>query len=128
MFAVFGVVALLLASIGLYGVMSYGVAQRTRNSGSAWHSAPTYATSLGWSWRGARLILLGVVIGVPAAFGLAQLLRGTLYGIRATDPLTFLMVPLVLGLVGLLASRCRHVARRAWIPWRRSARSSPVCC
>ena len=118
MFAVFGVVALLLASIGLYGVMSYGVAQRTQELGVRMALGAHVRDVLGLVLaRGARLILLGVVIGVPAAFGLAQLLRGTLYGIRATDPFTFIMVPLVLGLVGLLAS---------WVPARRATRVDPV--
>ncbi|MBL8961492.1 MAG: FtsX-like permease family protein, partial [Gemmatimonadetes bacterium] len=118
MFAVFGIVALLLASIGLYGVMSYGVAQRTQELGVRMALGAHVRDVLGLVLaQGARLILLGVLIGVPAAVGLAQLLRGTLYGIRATDPLTFIAVPFLLGLVGLVATL---------VPARRATRVDPV--
>lgn len=118
MFAIFGLAALLLASIGLYGVMSYVVVQRTAEVG--------VRMALGAQRRdvitlllgsGARLLLLGVAVGLPAAIGLAQLLRGSLYGVTATDPLTFIVIPVALSLVALLAS---------FLPARRATRVDPI--
>jgi ABC-type antimicrobial peptide transport system permease subunit len=60
---------------------------------------------------------IGIVLGIPAALGLAQVLRGSLYGISATDPLTFVAIPIVLSVVALVAS---------WIPARRATRVDPV--
>jgi putative ABC transport system permease protein len=118
MFAVFGVAALLLASIGLYGVMSYVVSQRTGEVGVRMalgaQGRDVMSLLLG---SGARLLLLGVAIGLPAAVGLAQLLRGSLYGVTATDPLTFIAIPLILSLVALVAS---------FIPARRATRVDPI--
>lgn len=118
MFAIFGIAALLLASVGLYGVMSYAVVQRTQEVGvrMALGALPrdVLALVLGSS---ARMLGLGILFGVPAAIGLAQLLRGTLYGISATDPATFVSIPAVLALVALLAS---------WVPARRATRVDPV--
>ena len=65
----------------------------------------------------ARLLALGVAIGVPAALGLAQMLRGTLYGVTATDPFTFLAIPVVLASVAMLAS---------FVPARRATRVDPM--
>ncbi len=118
MFAVFGVAALLLASIGLYGVMSYVVSQRTGEVGVRMalgaQRRDVMSLLLG---SGARLLVLGVAIGLPAAVGLAQLLRGSLYGVTATDPVTFTAIPLVLSLVALVAS---------FIPARRATRVDPI--
>jgi len=64
-----------------------------------------------------RLIGIGLLIGVPAALGLAQLLRGTLYGVSATDPLTFILIPAVLASVALAAT---------YVPARRATRVDPA--
>ncbi len=118
MFAVFGLAALVLASIGLYGVMSYAVAQRTREMGVRMALGARPADVMSLVMRGgARLVLVGVAIGVPAAIGLSQLLRGSLYGVTTTDPLTFGGVPLLLLLVALVASL---------VPARRATRVDPV--
>jgi predicted permease len=118
MFAIFGAAALLLASIGLYGVMSYVASQRTREMG--------VRIALGAQSRdvvhllvgnGARLLAIGVLIGLPASMGLAQLLRGSLYGVTATDPMTFIAIPMVLSAVALLAS---------FVPARRATRVDPI--
>jgi predicted permease len=118
MFAVFGVAALLLASIGLYGVMSYAVSQRTGEVGVRMalgaQGRDVVSLLLG---SGARLLVLGVAIGLPAAIGLAQLLRGSLYGVTATDPLTFIAIPLLLSFVAMAAS---------FIPARRATRVDPI--
>jgi putative ABC transport system permease protein len=118
MFAIFGLAALLLASIGLYGVMSYAVSQRTGEVGVRMalgaQRGDVMSLLLG---SGARLLVIGVAIGLPAAIGLAQLLRGSLYGVTATDPLTFTAIPLILSLVALVAS---------FIPARRATRVDPI--
>ena len=118
MFAVFGAAALLLACIGLYGVMSYTATQRTQEVGVRMALGATRGDVvrllLG---SGARLLALGLGIGLPAAIGLAQLLRGWLFGISATDPVTLLGIPAMLAAVALLAS---------YIPARRTARVDPV--
>ncbi|MBX6365430.1 MAG: ABC transporter permease [Gemmatimonadetes bacterium] len=116
--AVFGAVALALAAIGLYGVVSYGVAQRTHEIG--------VRTALG-ATRGdvVRLVLqqglapvaLGILTGVTGAAELTRLLRSLLHGVSPNDPVTFVAVPVVLGAVALLAT---------WLPARRAAGVEPV--
>ena len=118
MFAVFGLAALLLASIGLYGVMSYVVVQRTAEVGVRMAlGAQRHDVMSLLLGSGARLLILGVAIGLPAAIGLAQLLRGSLYGVTATDPLTFIVIPVALSLVALLAT---------FLPARRATRVDPI--
>lgn len=118
MFFVFGVAALLLASIGLYGIMSYTVSQRRQEMGvrMALGAQPGDVLRLVVG-SGARLLGLGVLVGVPAAMGLAQLLRGNLYDISSTDPVTFLAIPMLLAVVALVAS---------YVPARRATRVSPT--
>ncbi|MCC6319776.1 MAG: ABC transporter permease [Gemmatimonadaceae bacterium] len=118
MFAFFGIAALLLASVGLYGVVSFGVSQRTQEVGVRMALGALPRDVIGLVLGGsARLLGLGLAIGVPAAIGLAQVLRGSLYGISASDPLTFIAIAALLGVVALLAS---------WIPARRATRVDPV--
>lgn len=118
MFAVFGVAALVLATIGLYGIMSYTVSQRRQEMGvrMALGAQPGDVLRL-IVGSGARLLGFGVLIGVPAALGLAQLLRGNLYDISTTDPVTFVAIPVMLALVALAAS---------YVPARRATRVSPT--
>ncbi|HEU4559956.1 MAG TPA: ABC transporter permease [Longimicrobium sp.] len=118
MFAVFALVALLLASVGLYGVMSYTVAQRTHEVGVrvALGALPADVIRL-MVGRGARLIGIGLAIGVPAAFLLARVLRGALYGVSASDPATFAAIVTLLTGVALAA---------AYLPARRAARVEPM--
>ena len=110
--AAFGALALILASIGIYGVISYGVAQRTQEIGIrlALGAQPrnVFAMVLG---QGARLAGLGVVLGFGAAFGVTQLMASLLFGVQPTDPITFAAVPALLMAVALLA--CYLPARRA---------------
>ena len=108
----FAALALVLAMVGLYGLISYSVSQRTREFG--------IRMALGAQQRdvmrlvlgeGARLTLLGVLFGLASALGLTQLLRSLLFGVRAVDPVTFASVAVLLAFVAILA--CYIPARRA---------------
>jgi ABC-type antimicrobial peptide transport system permease subunit len=114
----FAGVALVLAVAGIYGVISYSVAQRTREFGIrlALGSEVTRVQRL-VVWNGARLALLGLAIGLPAAFGLTRLIAGLLYGVAPWDPVTFVGVAVVLGAVSLVAS---------YVPARRVSRVDPI--
>jgi putative ABC transport system permease protein len=110
--ASFGVLALLLASIGMYGVISYSVMQRTQEIGIRMalgaDRRKVFAMVLG---QGARLAGLGISIGLVAALGLTRIMASFLFGVRPTDPLTFAAVSLLLVGIALLA--CYLPARRA---------------
>jgi putative ABC transport system permease protein len=116
--AIFAGLALLLAAIGIYGLLAYSVQQRTQEIG--------IRMALGASPRGVRnmvvgqgmkLALTGVGIGVVAALGLTQLLAGMLYGVKPWDPLAFLSVAVLLGLIALLAT---------YLPARRASQVDPM--
>jgi putative ABC transport system permease protein len=112
LFAAFAGIALLLASIGIYGVMAYSVAQRTQEIGVRMALGAQPRDVIGMVVRqGARLIVLGLALGLVAAYFTAQLLAGNLYGVSPHDPPTFAFVPLLLALVALLA--CYVPSRRA---------------
>jgi putative ABC transport system permease protein len=109
---VFAGVSLLLALIGVYGVMSYTVAQHTREIGirMALGAQPGSILKL-IIGRGFVLVSTGVVIGVLASFGLTRFIENMLFGVTPTDPLTFAMIVILLGFVALLA--CLIPATRA---------------
>jgi hypothetical protein len=109
---VFAALALLLAAVGIYGVMSYGVSQRTHEIGvrMAIGASPGEVMKLILS-EGLRLVAIGVAIGVAGAFALTRSLSSLLYGVGAGDPLTFGVVAAVLAVVALAA--CALPARRA---------------
>jgi predicted permease len=114
----FGVIALLLAAIGLYGVMAYSVAQRTGEIGIRMAlGAQTRDVLRLVIWQGLKLVVIGVVIGSVAASLLKQVVESQLYGVEATDPMTFSVVGALLIAIALLA---------CWIPARRAARVDPM--
>jgi predicted permease len=118
LFGVFGVVGLLLAAVGLYGVMSYSVSRRTREIGirMALGAQPAGVKRL-IVWQGMVLTLIAVVLGWGAAFAVTNLFTSILYGVRPHDLLTFTVVPVFLAGVAFLA---------CWIPSRQAARVDPL--
>ncbi|MBA3652390.1 MAG: FtsX-like permease family protein, partial [Chthoniobacterales bacterium] len=103
--AIFATVALVLAAVGIYGVMSYSVAQRTREIGIRMALGAQRSEVLRMTvMQGLKLVGLGLVIGLVAAFLLTRVMASLLFGISATDPLTFLGISIVLLAVASLAS------------------------
>jgi putative ABC transport system permease protein len=114
----FGTVALVLAGLGIYGVISYNVAQRTREIGIRAALGATQRSLLRLILdRGVRLTLIGLAIGVAGAIGLTRLLASLLFGIGARDPLTMVSVGIILAAVAVMAS---------YVPARRAMRVDPV--
>jgi predicted permease len=110
--ASFALVALLLASVGIYGVLAYLVGQRTHEIGiRVALGAGRYEVLRLVVGQGAKMALLGVALGLASAMGLTRLMSEMLYGVSATDPLTFVAVAILLILVALAA--CYIPARRA---------------
>jgi len=109
---VFAFVALILASVGLYGVMSYSVTHRTNEIGIRMALGARVTNVLAMVvGQGMKLSLAGVAIGLPFAFALTWVMRSLLFGVSSADPLTYALVALVLVAVSLLA--CYVPARRA---------------
>ncbi|MGO8818351.1 MAG: ABC transporter permease [Terriglobia bacterium] len=110
--ASFALVALVLASVGIYGVLAYLVGQRTHEIGIRVALGANRSEVLRLVvGQGAKMALLGVALGILAALGLTRLMSGMLFGVSATDPLTFIAVAILLILVALAA--CYIPARRA---------------
>jgi len=116
--SLFGVLALVLTCIGLYGLLSYEVSRRTREIGIraalGAQQRDVLSMILG---QGFLLVLLGVLVGIGAALGVTRYLQSLLFGVRPTDPITYLAVCVMLGFVALLA---------CYIPARRATRVDPM--
>jgi predicted permease len=112
LFGIFAGMAVLLASIGIYGVMSYFVSQRTHEIGVrlALGASPSDVLSLVGK-VGLRLTLIGVAIGAALALGLTRLIAGFLFGVKPGDPVTYIAV--AVGLIGVALLACYVPARRA---------------
>jgi putative ABC transport system permease protein len=118
MMGVLGIIALVLASLGIYGVMSYSVGERTHEIGvrMAMGASANDIQKLVLG-RGTLLTVLGIAIGLPLAFALANALSGLLFEVKAADPTAFVGLPLILAAVSLLAS---------YLPARRALRVDPI--
>ena len=115
---VFGSSALLLAAIGIYGLMAYSVEQRTQEIGIRLAlGAETGAVRNMVVLQGMRLVLIGVAIGIGSAFGLTRFLAAFLFGVNVRDPMAFTSIPITLSLIALLA---------IWLPALRASRLDPI--
>ena len=115
---IFGCSALLLAAIGIYGLMAYSVEQRTQEIGIRMAlGAESHNVRNMVIVQGMRLALIGVVIGIAASFGLTRLIATFLFGVKSWDPTVFAIVPIILSAVALFA---------VWLPARRATRVDPI--
>jgi putative ABC transport system permease protein len=118
MFSVFAAVALVLAAVGIYGVSSFSVSQRTREIGVRMALGAQTGNILRMVLaQGLKLSLVGIAIGFVAALALSRLIGAMLYGVRASDPMTYGGVILLLIMVALAA---------CFIPARRAAKTDPM--
>jgi putative ABC transport system permease protein len=118
LFVTFAILALVIAGVGIYGVMAYSVAQRTREIGirMALGAAQNQVVGLVVG-RAMRLTLIGSGIGLAGAFALTRLMQNMLFGVRANDPPTFAVVAVILAVSAIAA---------AWVPARRATRVNPI--
>jgi len=118
LFGGFSLSAMLLAAIGIYGVLAYSVAERTREIGVrlAIGANPGRIVRMVLG-DGARMVVAGFAVGMVGAFAVSEALAGMLYEVPARDPFSFTIAPAILLMVALLA---------AWIPARRAARLDPI--
>jgi putative ABC transport system permease protein len=118
MLTVMGVIALVLAAVGVYGVMAYSVAERTQEIGVrvAMGAQPRDVLRLIMS-RGVLITSVGLLIGLPLAWGLAQLMASLIYGVSAADVTTFVVITLLMGAITLVA---------CYVPTRKAMSVDPI--
>ena len=115
---IFGAAALILASIGIYGLMAYSVQQRTQELGIRMALGADRGKIRNLVVRqGMQLAIIGVVVGIAAAFGLTRLIASFLFGVKSWDPIAFVTIPILLLLVALAA---------VWLPASRAAKLDPM--
>ncbi len=116
--SIFGGSALLLAAIGVYGLMAYSVQQRAQEMGilMALGAMPGDVRNM-VVFQGMRLTIAGVVLGTAAAFGLAHFIASLLFGVAAWDPVVFVTAPVLLAVVAFAA---------VWLPAQRASRVDPA--
>jgi len=115
---IFGSSALLMAAIGIYGLMAYSVQQRTQELGIRMALGAQESSIRNMVIRqGMLLAMIGVVLGIGGALWLTRFLASFLFGVKAMDPAAFVVTPILLSAVALLA---------VWIPARRATRVSPI--
>jgi predicted permease len=115
---IFGAVALLLAAIGIYGLMAYSVEQRRQEMGIRLALGADRNTIRNLVvWHGMRLAIAGAILGILAAFGLTRLIASFLFGVTSWDPIVFCTVPVILTAVALFA---------VWLPATRASRLDPM--
>jgi putative ABC transport system permease protein len=116
--SIFAASALVLASIGIYGLMAYSVQQRTQEMGirMALGADRTRIRNL-VVWQGMQLAIAGMVLGICASFALTRLIASFLFGVKSWDPVVFVAVPAILSAVALLA---------VWLPAARASRLNPI--
>jgi predicted permease len=118
LFSVFGTLALGLAVVGLYGIKAYSVARRTREIGIRMALGAQAGTVLRMIMReGSTMLFCGVTIGLLLSIATAKILSGILYGVRALDPVAFILATLVMTAAALIAT---------WLPARRATRVNPL--
>jgi putative ABC transport system permease protein len=115
---IFGAAALILATIGIYGLMAYSAQQRTQELGirMALGADRSKIRSL-VVWQGMHLALIGVALGIAAAFALAHLIASFLFGVKWWDPIVFIAIPIILTITALLA---------VWIPAHKASKLDPM--
>jgi predicted permease len=115
---IFGVVALILAAIGIYGLMAYSVAQRTQELGIRMAlGADREGIRKLVVWQGMRLAVVGMVVGLGAAFAFTRLMASLLYGVKTIDAAAFIVAPILLTAVALIA---------VWLPAARASKVDPM--
>lgn len=118
LFSIFGAVALVLAAVGIYGLMAYSVQQRNQEMGIRIAlGADRSSIRRLVMWHGMRLTVAGAVIGIVGAFGLTRLVSSLLFGVKSWDPVAFLSAPLILVAVALVA---------VWLPAARASKVDPM--
>ena len=115
---IFGTVALVLAAIGIYGLMAYSVEQRTQEMGIRMALGADRRTIRKLVvWQGMKLAMVGVMLGIGGAFGLTRFIASFLFGVKSWDPMVFITVPLILSAVALFA---------VWLPATRASKLNPM--